>query len=766
MTALSSPFFDVGGEPVETEGLRVQKSRDLAHKLRAGRIDFAKFIECRKDADTEWVIFDVGVEVPQLPRHAIRASERIAARFSDKDVTFPGVYALRRDFPRVPHLNLHVEEYPRSLCLYDERYEDVKRGWTAPRFVHRVREWLALSSRGELHQDDQPLEPLLGDKAGSIVLPRSTWDAAAAPQRLFVTCASKDSAQSLFLVATTKPPQAGTTLDMLASVHRTPPHTHGVIQRLPRSLADLAEVLDSAGLDLLAELRERLNEWQSNDNAILDARLLLVILVPLRRVDDGEPERVETWAFFPGDAAPGSSAATDLRVRALGQRIGLWDVADGEVGLLLQPDTTKRGGDVGVDVLNVSSELTRSTAAFLNGDDAPFDPCVAAIGVGALGSQAILHLARSGFGRWTLIDHDHLMPHNAARHALDGHLVGCNKAEGLAFVANSIVADEDLFSAMPVDVLGARAGDDGPAKALQEADVILDVSTSVAVARMLACDVDGGARLASLFMTPSGEDLVLIAEDADRRFPLDALEMQYYRAAINEPTLAGHFGEKQGRQRYGQSCRDVTSTLPQHLVALHAAIAAGALRERLRDPEPTLAVWRAGRDGSVCRIAANPQPVIRRQTGGWAVVTDEGLLDKLSALREQKLPNETGGVLLGSFDVERLILYITDALPSPPDSQEWPTLYIRGSQGLRQAVDHVQQTTHGMIEYVGEWHSHPRGAATAASHDDLEVFAWLTSLMEGDGLPAVMMIVGDPGRTSCFVGEIRLEENLLQERVP
>ena len=56
----------------------------------------------------------------------------------------------------------------------------------------------------------------------------------------------------------------------------------------------------------------------------------------------------------------------------------------------------------------------------------------------------------------------------------------------------------------------------------------------------------------------------------------------------------------------------------------------------------------------------------------------EALLAKLSSLREPKLPNETGGVLLGSFDVERRILYIADALPSPPDSEEWPTLYIRG----------------------------------------------------------------------------------------
>lgn len=66
-----------------------------------------------------------------------------------------------------------------------------------------------------------------------------------------------------------------------------------------------------------------------------------------------------------------------------------------------------------------------------------------------------------------------------------------------------------------------------------------------------------------------------------------------------------------------------------------------------------------------------------------------------------------------------------------------------------------------MLEYIGEWHSHPPSVRVAASGDDLKVFAWLTELMQADGLPGLMMIVGDPGHTSCYVGEITKEENLL-----
>ena len=130
-------------------------------------------------------------------------------------------------------------------------------------------------------------------------------------------------------------------------------------------------------------------------------------------------------------------------------------------------------------------------------------------------------------------------------------------------------------------------------------------------------------------------------------------------------------------------------------------------------------------------------------------------------LRESKLPNETGGVLLGSFDLDAHVAYIADTIPSPPDSEEWPTLYIRGKKGLRPEVDRLAAATDGMLEYIGEWHSHPDGCSTAPSPDDLKVFAWLTEIMSLDAVPATMMIVGDQGRVSFFLGKIAKEEQLL-----
>lgn len=753
--------FDVPGDLVEPDDLEIPKARDLALNLDAERITFVTLVECRKNGETETVVFDLDVEVSQIRVHAIHPFERITATFCKPDVFAPTVHALRKDFPQVPHLNLHVEEFPRNLCLYDERYDDIKRRWTPARFVHHLRNWLALTAQGDLHQDDQPLEPVLIDHVGHIVLPHDLQSADQAAAQLFVSNARRDENGKLFLIAQATPPNG--VVSMVASVHRCLPQTHGVIHRRPVTLADLASMTEPAGLDLIADLRGRLKDWQADNNAFLDSHILLAILFPKTRYDEGKVEAIDTWAFLLGDAVQEGARAGDLRIRDLGIRIGLWELQDNLPGFLLEPDTSKRGEDVGLDVLNVAYELDRTLAATLNGTTAEDEIRLAAVGVGALGSQVVMNLGRTGFGRWTLIDHDQLMPHNVARHSLGNAFVGWNKAEAVTLLANDIVKGADLFTALPVNVLCPGNQTDDLKMALDEADAILDMSTSVSVARMLSLDGEISARRLSLFMTPTGRDLVLLAEDKEREFTLDALEMQYYRAIVNDDRLAGHLDQAEGPRRYAQSCRDITSTLPQHLVALHSGQGARAVRDALSVAEAAVVVWRADEDGAVRRVDLTLAAVVRQEIGSWTVVTDEELLTKLDAMRENKLPNETGGVLLGSFDVERRILYIVDALSSPPDSEEWPTLYIRGCRGLAEAVDALTKKTHGMLEYVGEWHSHPKSISPTASHDDFDVFAWLASLMQADGLPAVMMIVGDPGCTSCYVGEITEETNILPE---
>ena len=235
---------------------------------------------------------------------------------------------------------------------------------------------------------------------------------------------------------------------------------------------------------------------------------------------------------------------------------------------------------------------------------------------------------------------------------------------------------------------------------------------------------------------------------------LDWLEFQYYREIVHKEGLAQHFREEgTSRVRYARSCRALTSRVPQHLVGMHAGIASYALQKCLVKDEAIACVWQSDDSMNVTAHRIETHAVVDLLVGEWRVCTDESFEKRIRKYRQVKLPKETGGVLLGGFDQENRIVYLVDLLPSPPDSAEWPTLYIRGCQGLESAVNKVGQRTNGQLHYVGEWHSHPNGYTTDPSKDDKKVFRWLTENAARDSNPPLMAIVGEQDMR-VFVGTI------------
>jgi proteasome lid subunit RPN8/RPN11 len=71
--------------------------------------------------------------------------------------------------------------------------------------------------------------------------------------------------------------------------------------------------------------------------------------------------------------------------------------------------------------------------------------------------------------------------------------------------------------------------------------------------------------------------------------------------------------------------------------------------------------------------------------------------------------------------------------------------------GRLQQIDHM---TVGMLQYVGEWHSHPDGCSTNPSGEDRKVFKWLSEHMRMDGLPPMMAIVGEGSNVRWFLGSL------------
>jgi len=710
---------------VDAGALGSAMAKDLWLFLSRGLNPHAKALEVRQGSHGEdTIVFEVDVEVSQVRVHDIRPRERVSATFVKDHL--PEVLALRADFPHVPHINPRDEEFPRSLCLYDESFDELSLRWTAAEFVERVRWWLAETASGTLHRHDQPLEPILLDGFPPLILPADLLPRLQHGAKQLTVIARSD----LKVFWATWEAVSPNGPRFFAVVIECLPHVHGVIRRRPRSISDVADVLGETGIDFIEMLRDRVSQMDRTPVS-LNGHLILITILPKQR-RTGEPiEALEFWAFL-----------IEKPISELGEALGLWQMQSGVAGHLLggRPDPLALAA-MNVDVLNPRFELSRAGAAVMNGVE-PSEIKVTAIGMGALGSQVANNLVRAGFGVWTPIDQDFLLPHNVARHEMSAKEAGMPKVEGMRFRLNSILHEQAVASAIEANILHPADKSFEVRTALDEAEVILDFSASLAVGRYLARDPSPGRRC-SVFLNPRGSDLVILCEDIKRLSRLDWLEFQYYRALINEPGLIDHLSPDSGRIRYARSCRDLTSRVPQHLVALHSGIAAGTLQRVLRGEKAFIGIWHADDNMGVRSFAVKPSLLEEFSANGWTLATDETFLNRIAKLRGKKSKKETGGVLIGSFDQKTKTIYLVDTICSPPDSEEWPTLYIRGCEGLKANVDEIVGRSDGQIGYVGEWHSHPDGYTTEPSEDDRTVFRWLDDHMVRDGRPPVMLIAGE-----------------------
>ena len=169
---MSTRYADAPGVLVSPAELKYPRSLSLCSFLASRVNPHAELIEVRRTPDGDEVIaFEVEVEVSQVRVFDIYPRERLAVVFREREELNPEVLALRENFPYVPHLNPRDDEIPRSLCLYEESFDELKLTWTPASFVERSRWWLSETAKGTLHGEDQPLEPILLGDFPPLVLP-------------------------------------------------------------------------------------------------------------------------------------------------------------------------------------------------------------------------------------------------------------------------------------------------------------------------------------------------------------------------------------------------------------------------------------------------------------------------------------------------------------------------------------------------------------------------------------------------------------------
>jgi hypothetical protein len=722
-------YLIIEGKEIQPAELNIARAKNIALAIQQHPSCLENSMICRRRTDNcEVILATLDIEIPQNPLNGIKVHEDIAILCTESDNNFPEVYALREDFNcGLPHTNLRPFEHPVSLCVTEQSFSEIRHKFNEFEFINYVFSWFALTSEGKLHQQDQPLEPFFFSK-GFVLLPKS-YD----PDKF--TYLNRIGDSNLFELSTEHIGQSSYFVFNIQS----DPQTHGFIRRQPQILSDIGDIFKIDGIPFpiffQTQLNGRIREFLENKK-LVKSKLAFYSRIPVKRqMEDVEPSSWEDLIFF-----------TDSSILDLGEKSGCLGQNDGFiVPIVNEQFDLELINKIPIELYSSMPDFDPSTAALYSNIEKNENAFVL-IGAGALGSQVFDQFARMGYGKWTIIDNDTLYPHNLAKHSLGRKSVGYNKAVKVSEKANELHRVE---MAMPITSNFLTIADDGSViKKLQNAKAIIDMSTSIAVARTLARDYNELVKTPriSSFLNPDGTDLVVLAEDKHRKFRLDFLEMQYYRCLFQEAALHNHLKYDDSlKVRYNRnSCREITSRINQTDVALNASICTKALKIIFENGKPTISIWRINKTTfEVKNYSFEPSRWVRKDIGSWKVYFDSWLVEKMRVFRSFKLPNETGGIFIGSYDFQRKIIYICDSIFAPPDSKEDVSTFERGVDGLLDEYTNYLQITDNQLCYLGEWHSHPQGHSTRPSTNDLKLYEYLFNKMSRQGFPVLMGILGD-----------------------
>lgn len=732
--------FDVLADP---DQLNLPRAKALFAAVRAA-VDFTLVQLLSRTAPgrppIEVLVFDVECDgVPSRNPAGIQYRERLALCVPEDPTVLVEVLALRKSFPVLMHQNHGTRDGAASLCLYFEPARTVMRTWTPQRFLRRIQWWLEQSAKGELHPADQPVEHLFFASNYELVLP---WNLDVLRSNAGVKMAVErskprpDGGGTFFLRRLgdggNQPAGSASLIELTL-----PPVVHGFVERDPATLGDLAEMLSRREVQLLPQLIAALSDGVGTAGVPAgkgESFVVIVVHIPMVREPGGEMQQVSRRAFLVlGD------------VHELGVKTGALYLHDKRYYSELQGSVLARP-----PATEWKSELIfpMSVLQFPNGAAARKQSSVhaegprgALVGAGSLGSAMLNLWTRAGWGQWSVIDEDHIKPHNLVRHIAFSQHVGELKCEVVSELCGA--ATEGAAAVIAVHGDACDAGVPTVMEALNAGSLVVDASAALEYPRQ-ASFRDELPRHVTVFVTPSGNASVLMLEDKARSKRLRTLEAQYYRALIREVWGERHLEGNLGTYWSGASCRDISVAMPYSRITAHASTLAEQVMSLSHLDKAYIRIWDRDPDtGGVSVHDIEPSDELRLDFGDLNVFYDDALASHLKSLRLEALPNETGGVLLGYYDFNVGAIVLVDALPAPLDSQASPGSFERGTAGLGKAVQDATARTAGIVGYVGEWHSHPRGHSATPSRDDLIQLAELSMGMHEDGLPALQLIVGE-----------------------
>ena len=135
---------------------------------------------------------------------------------------------------------------------------------------------------------------------------------------------------------------------------------------------------------------------------------------------------------------------------------------------------------------------------------------------------------------------------------------------------------------------------------------------------------------------------------------------------------------------------------------------------------------------------------------GLEIIINNKVLEKMIKFFELCKQCETGGILLGKFSRKKKIIEVDEIYEIKANNSSCVT-YRRNVDIAQKIIDRRWKETKGLLNYVGEWHTHPKMTALPSQTDILtltEIILKTESILPG----TIMIIVGKNDELTITVG--------------
>lgn len=673
----------------------------------------------------------------------------------------PSVCTAHSRFLGFPHV-----QWGRQLCLYQSSETQWIPSWGMMGLVAQLDEWLRRAARDELDDPEGALHPPVAYTVASTTIcvnadtpPRNTW------------------------------PWFGA-----AVLNRRKPNLIEVnewksVNQLVRNQLFAPAIL--LKFELPFEYPKTVKELllRIEEGGIPPNRILVYLMLASTRVAPGNP-------LYFGIGGPSRGIAGDIENRR--QHLNFWEIEQDDVGKLCVAaiachiQNRFEGQDIPAQIRElidpVFAELfrwqqeakVRWCRAIENRPEIVTrrdKGCsmewfrgkrVALWGCGAIGGLIAEHLARADVAQLTLYDNGRVNPGILVRQNFVHADIDDPKVDALKRRLESIAPSMSVIAKCEDLVTGTLNRPDWDANI----DILIDATASLSVRSKLEfvlktqeCNVP----VASLMISGNAElALVAFAPPTYRAGPFDVLR-RLGIASINRDWLKGWAAAfwtndiDNALRQPEPGCSAPTFVASHADVAGLAARALNVLAKRLqmtRDVDangflisqsasdydhqfrfrPDI---RCATDGLNFRLSANAW----RDMLGWVS----------AGSRERNSKHETGGLLFGEFDEVLGIAWVSNVSGPPKDSKFSPTEFNLGIQGISDLSNQYAQKTHGMVRYIGTWHTHP-GSSPNPSETDLCGIAKIFAETPSDSHHHLMIIVGQAATQTPQIGMYAFEK--------